>query len=406
MNVSKRKRNERVGTGYNGHVYTIEEVCDESKKDRAEFYIEYFIVMLIFAAGMLFVGLLVGLVNIVKAEEYDQHGGIAQMQHYASVTALIAPTVNHETLRVLVAGYEPETSQPAKNQSLESTPAPDVINDDKGARVSEVAPPPTFTDQPANPPCIGPLCNIQTPAVGLDLTPETNFPLLNVVTEAPPTQDAPPPAKRFIFPTKEIAAQNRYACREGIAIWGQMIKELEPTFEPILTLADIAPENPFICANGFEVYPDSQLCSDFPDQESIEVDYGFCATTNFQYWDKLAKLRNIPTVPEIEDCESEISFGGVNVWKGVSENTKAPVVILAKSLCGRLTNTRIEDALGAILDNGRPRYTAGCGTPNQGRYHEDFLSLQGNSREGFFRFDLDGRPQCIRIPQLNRDVRS
>lgn len=247
-----------------------------------------------------------------------------------------------------VPGFEPPTHNPY--MGLPASPMPPVINDDKGAPVSDTAPAPSTVTE-GGVPCVGPECNIQYPAQGQDLTP----------IPAPPV----------------ILS------------------------DPLLNY----------CGVGFEIYPDSRLCNSFGDHVTCEQHYYHCGvenellrSVNRVLQDQLNFLAQPKPTPTPAACTSSISFTGVNVWKADSENTGDPVLILEKPVCGKIANTRIEDALGATLDNGVPRYTAGCGTANQGRYHEDFRRLAGIRGEGFLKFDLDGVAQCIRIPDLHKRI--
>lgn len=250
-----------------------------------------------------------------------------------------------------VPGFEPPTHNPYMD--LPASPMPPVINDDKGAPVSDVAPAPSIVNQ-GSVPCVGPECNIQYPAQGQDLTP----------IPAPPV----------------ILS------------------------DPLLNY----------CGVGFEIYPDSRLCNSFEDHVTCEQHYYHCGvenallrSVNRVLQDQLNFLSQPQPTPAPAACTSSIKFGqGGSVWKARSENTGAPVLVLTASVCGKISNTRVEDILGATLDSGQVRYGSGCrAETNQGRYHEDFRGLRGITGQALLKFDLDGVAQCIRIPDVSKDVR-
>jgi len=314
----------------------------------------------------------------------------------------------------LATSFLPPVETPSSDVPVE--PMPPVVNQDQGAQVSDIAPDPVIVNE-GSAPCIGELCNIETPSSDVPVQPMPGF----INPDGTPWRPCFPGFELYpgwfnfmlqeicnVFPDHLTAEVHQYHCREGIALWGSMIKAKEPLFEPVLSLDDIKPNGP--CQNdSFEIYPDSNLCSLYPDHRETERNYRACRTTNFQYWDRLQQLNAAPSptpVPPLA-CNSSIKFGqGGSVWKARSENTGAPVLVLDKAVCGRIANTRVEDVLGATLASGEVRYGSGCrAETNQGRYHEDFKGLRGVTGTGFLKFDLDGVAQCIRIPELSKDVR-
>jgi hypothetical protein len=217
---------------------------------------------------------------------------------------------------------------------------------------------------------------IQNPAAGLDLTPSPMPPVINP-SDLPPGYGA-------VAPAPEIVSES---------------------FLP-----------PSVCPLGsFEIYPDSRLCSVFGSHLETEQHYYHCGKENELLRSVNSVLRDQlnflsqpqPTPPPAASCSSSIAFGrNGSVWKARSENTNAPVLVLTASVCGNISNVRVEDALGAVRDRGQVRYGTGCrAETNQGRYHQDFLGLRGATGQGFLRFDLNGVANCLNIPEVSRDVR-
>jgi hypothetical protein len=244
---------------------------------------------------------------------------------------------------------------------------------------------------------------VETPSSDVPVEPMP--PVVNVDVPPAAGEVAPPP---FIFGSKEEAARHRYHCREGVAIWGFLIQREEPAFQPVLSLQDIAPENPFICSEGFEIYPDSQLCSDYPDQASIELDYSFCALTNFQYWIKLQEVQNKQPEPPVFNCKR---FSGQNIWKAKTERFNAPGAILdSNAYCvpgitqdmGPI-QLSVVDAMGQRISAGQFRH---CNTANGNRLHYDFPDMRGATGSAILLIEWEERAdECFNIPEVSRDQR-
>lgn len=212
----------------------------------------------------------------------------------------------------------------------------------------------------------------------------------------------------FLFADKFEAARHRYHLREGLALWGMLIQREEPAFLPVLSLDDIAPKLPFICANGFEVYPGSNLCSEYPDQATIEYHYNLGTLTNFQYWRKLQEVQNKQPEPPAFNCKR---FGGQNIWKAKSERFNAPGAILdSASYCipgikndmGPI-QLSVVDAMGQRISAGQFRH---CNTANGGRLHYDFPDMRGATGSAILLIEWEEKPdECFNIPEVSKDQR-
>lgn len=208
----------------------------------------------------------------------------------------------------------------------------------------------------------------------------------------------------FLFNSHLEAEQHYYHCALGVAIWGDMIKAEKPEFEPIDVSSIITPLNPFICY-GFEIYPDSQLCSKFQNQYNAELNYAACQMTNFQYWVELAKLTNKPKPTPPENCNR---FGGKNIWKAKSETRPTSVIVLDSSYCAddrilddmKPIDIWLEDIYGNKIDNGSYRH---CNRHNENRLHYDF---QRGSGEAVVVLSYeDESTECFYVPERSRDQR-
>jgi hypothetical protein len=241
-------------------------------------------------------------------------------------------------------------------------------------------------------PCIGFDCNIEKPVE--------------------PTEIKPAPAvidlgsfKLPLFDSHIEAEQHWYHCALGVGIWGDMIKGFVPDFETPDILNFIAPINPFAC-NGFEIYPESQLCSKFKDQEEAESHYSSCKTTNKQYWDYLAFLQSVPAPTPPSQCKR---FGGQNIWKVNSETRPTTVMLLDQSYCFddrsiqndmRPLNIYLNDINGNRISNGSLRH---CNRENGGRLHYDFPRGSGEAIVEIL-FE-DETIECFYVPDRSRDQR-
>lgn len=100
-----------------------------------------------------------------------------------------------------------------------------------------------------------------------------------------------------LFASHFDAEGNYFHCAEGIALWGSMIKQLEPGFEPVLPSDYVASRVNQDCTGKIQIYATDEsnlslgVCSLFADQAEAEANYKLCKTTNYQYWDKLQALQ-------------------------------------------------------------------------------------------------------------------
>jgi len=242
-------------------------------------------------------------------------------------------------------------------------------------------------------PCQGLECNVETPAKPTEIKP------------APGVINLSGSFKLPLFASHIEAEQNYYHCALGIQIWGDMIQGFIPEFQPVDVSSVVTPVNPFVC-NGFEIYPDSQLCSIFPDQETAEANWSACKLTNFQYWNLLGELLEAskPTPPS--ECKR---FGGQNIWKVNSETRPTTVMLLSQSYCFddrsiqndmRPLNIYLNDISGNRISNGSLRH---CNKENGGRLHYDFPKGSGEAVVEIL-FE-DDTTECFYVPERSQDHR-
>lgn len=273
----------------------------------------------------------------------------------------------------------------------ESSPMPPIINDDQGVdELAVVAESPTFSDV------------AQAPEGQQTETPDEP----TTINPMPPFIDL---GATFLplFGSHLEAEQNYYHCALGIDIWGKMIQGYEPDFQPYDVSSVIAPVVPFELCNGFELYPDSNLCSVFPDQATAEDNWRACQLTNFQYWDRLQKHLNAPAPKPPAQCKR---FGGQNVYKARSETQDGAVIVMDRvrycfsnpptTTDMRPLNIYMTDLNGNRISNGRFRH---CNQENNGRLHYDFPRGSGEAIiEILFE---DERTECFYVPDRSRDQR-
>jgi hypothetical protein len=348
----------------------------------------------------------------VEAEEYDQYGGIAQMELYAEATAWkdIEPSVRAKNF---VLGFEPPIQAPSMDAPAEPMPA--VINDDQGAPVSELAPAPVIVDQ-GSAPCIGELCNILTPAAGLDLTPQPAPPvvftdsvllgcgegLVFIDYHVDGTPVCVP------FSTHQDAENHRHALAENIfnhtfAIDSESRKRGLGPFGLYIWWDDYQFRANVPCENT--IWGNGEICFKFPDFKTAAIHWWHAS----KHLDQLkAYLLYLTGLPSSKACD-DLKWGGEPNnqarWKPTSESTGLLTVLLPNNHCSGKTslisNMRIEDEFGNVLDRGRLRH---CGTANNNRLHWNFGSVNNFPAPVFVRYDFEGAERCRRVNNPKADL--
>lgn len=252
----------------------------------------------------------------------------------------------------------------------------------------------------------------ETPNIDVEVIPN-EYPFLNEPTTCPDSWFMFAGSCRpFLFKSHLEAEQNYYHCAWGVEIWGKMIKAERPEFIPFDVTSIITPLNPFICY-GFEIYPDSQLCSHFQNQYNAELNYAACQMTNFQYWNELQALTNRPKPTPPKNCKR---FGGDNVWKAKSETwVNDSALVLASSYCVsdrslddmRPIDIWLEDIYGNKIDSGWYRH---CNRHNGNRLHYNFRRIDSNRQvltgEAIVVLGYeDDTTECFYVPERSRDQR-
>jgi hypothetical protein len=253
-------------------------------------------------------------------------------------------------------------------------------------------------------PCVGFDCNVERPEVPTDVAPMP--PVINQLT-CPDNGwfQLGNTCYPFKFSSHLEAEQHWYHCALGIVIWGDLIKQSIPEFQAVEIRDLIAPVVPFSDCNGFELYPDSNLCSKFQDQREAEANYQACTLTNFQYWDLLTIIRNTPKPTPPSACKR---FGRTNIWKARSETRNSSVIVLDSSYCVddrsfddmKPIDIWLEDIFGNKIDAGRYRH---CNRHNGNRLHYDFTRGSGEAIIQIL-FE-DDTTECFYVPDRSRDQR-
>lgn len=157
-----------------------------------------------------------------------------------------------------------------------------------------------------------------------------------------------------------------------------------------------------ICGSGFEIYPDSQLCSKFDTHIESEQNYYHCGLNNYQLALRNGELEAICGygAPTEKPC-NDLGWSSVNIWKPKADNRgNEAVVILDRKYCNGsgqslVSNFRVEDALGG---QSASVYFRECDDGNGGRLHMG-IKPQGSNIDGpiFVRYTFNGVEECRRV---------
>lgn len=151
-----------------------------------------------------------------------------------------------------------------------------------------------------------------------------------------------------------------------------------------------------LCGLGFEIYPDSNICSEFKDHQETEQHYYHCKKEN-----RILKAELIKVTKPVEPACNDKGWSNGNLWKPQSDTRpNQGVIILDTSYCdgqgnSLVSNIRIEDSLGGIVS--RPSFDI-CNSSNGGRNHYRFAP-SGDKMEGpvFVRYERNGVEECRRV---------
>ena len=128
-----------------------------------------------------------------------------------------------------------------------------------------------------------------------------------------------------LFASHLDAEGNYFHCAEGIALWGNLIKQLEPSFEAVLPSDYVASRVNQDCTGKLQIYQTDEsnsalgVCSVFADQAEAEIKYSACKVTNFQYWDKLSKLRDAAKGACANPSILKDGANRGNLWKPIAD---------------------------------------------------------------------------------------
>lgn len=166
----------------------------------------------------------------------------------------------------------------------------------------------------------------------------------------------------------------------------------------------------FMCASGFEIYPDSQLCSKFGSHVEAEQNYYHCSLNNYQLALRNGELEGKCGygAPVGKPCDDK-GWGSGNVWKASSDTRpNQGAIILESRYCdgkggSAISDFSIEDELGNKVASD---YFDICNKANGGRLHQRF-SPEGKKLAGpvYVRYNHNGVRECRRVGNPSVDQR-
>lgn len=312
-----------------------------------------------------------------------------------------------------ITGFEPPIETPSMD--IPAEPMPPVINDDAPPAYGALAPDPIILNQ-GGAPCIGETCNILTPAVGLDLTPQPAPPVIftdSVLLGCPEGftfidnhVDGTPVCVPFI--THQDAENHRQSLAVNIfnhtfAIDHESRKRDLGAFGLYIWWDDYQFTANVPCENT--IWGAGEICFKFPDFRTAAIHWWHASRHLFQLKAYLSFLTGLPTE---KACDS-LGWGGASNnqarWKPASESTGTLVVLLPNNHCdgtrALISDMRIEDEFGNVLDRGRLRH---CGQHNNGRLHWNFGSVKDFPAPVFVRYDFEGAERCRRVNNPKADL--
>lgn len=151
--------------------------------------------------------------------------------------------------------------------------------------------------------------------------------------------------------------------------------------------------------SAFEIYPDSNLFSQFSDHLTCEQHYYHCQLENGILKAEVIKLNNI--IAGLGKSCNDLGWGNGNVYKPTSDGYKGQgVIVMEARYCNgqggpSVSNFRMEDASGKSVTNP---YFRECDGDNQGRLHVGFKP-EGKNISGpmFVRYTYNGVEECRRV---------
>lgn len=151
---------------------------------------------------------------------------------------------------------------------------------------------------------------------------------------------------------------------------------------------------------AFEIYPDSNLFSQFSDHLTCEQHYYHCQLENSILKAEVIKLNNIIASMKRSSCD-DLGWGNGNVYKPTSDGYKGQgVIVMEARYCNgqggpSVSDFRMEDSLGNEVANP---YFRECNGDNQGRLHVGF-SPEGKNISGpvFVRYNYKGVEECRKV---------
>lgn len=236
-----------------------------------------------------------------------------------------------------------------------------------------------------------------------EMPPEPEF-----VNPAGPVIIFSPAPVTLLFDSHEETERHYYHCAEGIALWGDLIKQSEPAFEGVLPKNYVETRINQDCTGKLKIYSTSEddpklgVCSLFEDQEIAQINYDLCKTTNFQYWDKLQSLMSKPK----EACANPMQLADGAHRGNLSKPTADPGARCRNGWTVLLDSKYKDTTKLSLLDkNGEDKGLAeyfGFYQGSRPRFCFHFPGSKFGNDPVYFTFMSAGQGQCLKVKNASQ----
>lgn len=233
-----------------------------------------------------------------------------------------------------------------------------------------------------------------------------------ICSPSTPEGCTPETPEMSLFASHFDAEGNYFHCAEGIALWGSMIKQLEPGFEPVLPSDYVASRVNQDCTGKIQIYatdesnPALGVCSLFADQAEAEANYKLCKTTNYQYWDKLQSLQKAAKGACANPSILKDGANRGNLWKPIADpkaRCKNGTTVLLDSKYADVTKLSLlassqKDkglSTGELGDVGLAEYFGFVGS--RPRFCFRFPGSKFGPNPVYVSFTSNGQGQCLKV---------